>query len=292
MTTTSKPLTSAEFADQLLVGAKDMRDHPENYRGWKTGIAKLDNLIGGILKNRYYVIGGAQKSGKSATVITIAVNLNKQGVNVLYLSLEMDNFEIATRVFTNQSAFVTMEKFRDVNINNSDIYNLEQVANNVRKWHGFWDYGRSSINEIIKVIDECQVDVVIIDYFQLLETGTMKRQEALAKISRMLKLLTNRSDGKKRVTVILPSQLNRESIRSDAYDANAFLDTGSLERDCDVAMIIQDVKDDAGERVPNRRKIKVVASRVSDVGEVEVFFNGARSLVADFVPENTNRPRI
>ena len=277
-------INSKEFSDKLLEYANDLNKNPENYRGWRTGFPKLDILIGGILRRKFYVVGGKQKSGKSAFSATLAVNLNKQGVNVLYISLEMDNLEMAMRVFSNMAA-IDMTKFRDVDISIGDLFALENASKLVELWPGFWDYGSTKIKDVEKVINETQCNVVILDYFQLMEgIATEKRREGLEGLSRRLKGLTNRKD-KKQVTVIVPSQVNRASIRSGNMDANAFLDTGALERDCDVALMIMDVLDEDGEEISNKRKIKVVASRVSGVGEIEVYFNGARSLMADMIPE-------
>jgi replicative DNA helicase len=283
----TQALNSKQFADQFMEYVEDMRAHPELYKGWKSGIADLDAIMGGILRKRFYVVGGRQKGGKSALMVTVAIELNKQGVKVLYISLEMDNIEMATRVFSNQGS-VDMTKFRDVQINAGDIMSLRSVQTKIASFPGYWDYGTSGINDIVKIIDEVKPDVVIVDYFQLMDSEGSKRNEGLASLSRRLKKLTLRKAPAHPVTIIVPSQVNRASIRSEQMDANAFLDTGALERDCDVALMVTDVKDENGDVVSNKRKIKIVASRVSGVGEVEVYFNGARSLMADALPQETD----
>jgi len=279
------PLTSKQFVDNFMAYVEDLNEHPENYKGWKTGITDLDVLIGGVLPRKYYVVGGRQKGGKSALMVTFAISLNKQGCIVLYISLEMDNVEMGTRVFSNMGG-IDMTKFRDVTISKLDVMTLRETAKVVQEFPGFWDYGTSNINTIFKQVDMFKPDVLIVDYFQLLDSEG-RRNESLANLSRRLKKLTNRKDGH-RCTVIVPSQVNRASIRADLMDANAFLDTGALERDCDVALMVKDVKDEAGDFVSNQRKIAVVASRISNVGDVSVFFNGARSLMASIVPQQTD----
>jgi replicative DNA helicase len=276
-------INSKEFADQLVDYAEDVKENPEKYRGWSSGIPEFDRLVGGILKRKFYVYGGPQKGGKSASMTSLAVALNKQKVTTLVVSLEMDNLEMAMRVFANVTS-VDMTKFRDVKITDRDIVELKHSAENISLWPGFWDYGTSDLKDIEKLAQETKCEVLIIDYFQLLESKGSDRRQGLEEISRRLKRMTNPKD-KPGITVIVPSQVNRESIRSNRMDANAFLGTGALERDCDVAIMISSVFDDEGEEVSNKKKLRVVASRVSGVGEVEVYFNGARSLIAGAIPE-------
>lgn len=277
------PITSKQFSDDLIDFAIDLKENPEKYRGWRCGIPDLDRLIGGILKRKFYVLGGPQKGGKSATMTSFAISLNKQKAIVLYISLEMDNLEMGMRVFANVSS-VDMTKFRDLLIDDRDLVALKQSAEHIAKWEGFWDYGTANLKDIEKAVDETNCDVLIVDYFQLMESSGGDRRQGLEDISRRLKALTNRKN-KKPITVIVPSQVNRESIRGNRMDANAFLGTGALERDCDVAIMITSVYDEDGEEVSNKKKLRVVASRVSGTGEVEVYFNGARSLIAGAIPE-------
>ena len=68
------------------------------YKGLETGLKRFDKFINGIQKKSYYVIGGLQKSGKTAFVDKLFVlgpyeNNPSAKVNWIYFSLEVDLVE-------------------------------------------------------------------------------------------------------------------------------------------------------------------------------------------------------
>ncbi len=45
-----RAINSQQFAEQLVQRAIDMYEHPEQYKGWSSGVTDLDRKIGGILR--------------------------------------------------------------------------------------------------------------------------------------------------------------------------------------------------------------------------------------------------
>lgn len=63
-----------------------------------TGYLNLDFLLGGGLTDELYVFGAPTSSGKTAFLMSIAQNIAKAGVYVLYFSLEMSCKEHPPRI--------------------------------------------------------------------------------------------------------------------------------------------------------------------------------------------------
>jgi replicative DNA helicase len=115
-----------------------------DYIGIPTGFPKLDKIFtGGLRKNNLYVIAGRTGMGKSAMGLSKALNIAKNGEYVFYISLEMSNEILATRLLSSLSNIPTQKleygKFSDqeyqrlvqaqAELINLPIWTLDQVIN-------------------------------------------------------------------------------------------------------------------------------------------------------------------
>lgn len=262
------PLTSAELMDDFLAEQEKRHSDPDAYRGWHTGVADLDKVIGGLSKGWYFVVAGKRKSGKTAFLTTLRTNLGRQDVKYLSISLEEGNLQIAERQVSNVQD-VDRSLFRDVKLTQEDWGKVYEAAGEIREWQGLWDYGISRVDEIKKLAEELEVDVVLIDYIQLMSfPGNTNRTAEIAHISRSLKLMTLEG-----LTVVAAAQLN---------DDGDYLWSRDIGRDADVAIKLTKPLDPYGKPVDNRLNLDIADSRHSASDEFEVMFNGARSLVGSF----------
>jgi len=77
-----------------------------------TGIKSFDeSLSGGFSYNNVYVVGGAQKSGKSSLMVSIAQHQLKMGRRVCFINTELDNNELL-RMFTANSIGVEKDMLK------------------------------------------------------------------------------------------------------------------------------------------------------------------------------------
>lgn len=63
-----------------------------------TGLAKLDDSIGGLFDGDHIVLMGESSMGKTALAISIALRVARQGYGVFFASLEMQSYQIAYRL--------------------------------------------------------------------------------------------------------------------------------------------------------------------------------------------------
>lgn len=166
----------------------------------KTKIDGLDNLIGG-LRNKWLITTlGATKAGKTWFLIDMAVAAMLQGLNVLFISLEMGKEQIDERLdmsvgFMTSSPKGEAEILRamgDTYIKTLEtidtIYNVKKVIKNrerLKKISGgnlevvAFDRGRLNYHDINRILDELEekkgfyTNILIVDYL-----GIMKETEA------------------------------------------------------------------------------------------------------------------
>jgi len=99
--TTSKPILSSHLkgVTDAVTNINDMRmgDRPP---GIPSGIRQLDDLMGGFMPGRFYVVAGRPSMGKTTAVHNFAWAAQKAGHGVFFASLEMPGDEMATRLLS------------------------------------------------------------------------------------------------------------------------------------------------------------------------------------------------
>lgn len=286
MTSKLETLSTKELIKHWSAVQKDKQDHPDLYKLRSTGLKGLDHILGGGVEYGNMVIyGGEQKIGKSTLLQRTAESMGEQEEPFLYLSGEMTNTAMATRLVCSVSG-VDKNKVRRMELDASDWKKIKQAETKISKYNGWWSYGFSTIKHVQQIIDEIEKDtnvtirVILVDYIQLMEhPGYRQRNEELEALSHAFKRMTI-TTGSPRL-IFLAAQLNRQSIRNHVVDANSFLGTGALERDMDVGVIMTHAKDEAGNVLDNYRELIVVGSRETAVDKCRVRFNGSTSTIAD-----------
>ena len=288
------------YADELASEWMDYQmlryKHPEKFALKRTGLKQLDLILeGGIELGQYVLIGGAQKSGKSTMILKVAKAFGEQLVNSVIFSAEMTNMQLGTMLFSTISG-VERSKIRKLGLEIADWAKLESATGEIGRLTVAFDYGFSSVKDITKIIPEIEakikmpVHAVFGDYIHLMEDPDSRgsRQDEIASISRSLKrmALNSKFGGIEHdpIAVIFAAQLNREAVRGHLIQATSFLGSGQLEREMDIGFIIHEVEDEVSKRpLPNIRKITVVGSRETPVGECEVMYNGSTATLSDKV---------
>lgn len=281
-------LNSKQLGEKWLEYQRLRHNNPELFGLKSTGLKTLDEIIGGGIElGQLVYIGGAQKSGKTTLLLRIAKSFAMQKVRSIWFGAEMNNMQIGSMLFSNITK-IERTKIRSIKLESEDWPKLEKAATEIAKYPTFWNYGFSTIDNIDKIIDKIEeqiennIEAIFIDYIQLMEAPGIKggRAPELESISRALK---RRSISREKpMAIIAAAQLNRESIRAKIVDANAFLGTGAIERDMDIGVIITNAPDPTtGDAMPNARKVVVVGSRESAIGEKTIYYNGSTAMFED-----------
>lgn len=214
----------------------------------KTLIKPVDEMVGGFNPSQLITILGAAKFGKTWFLIEMAVAALIQGLNVLFVSLEMSKYQIDIR-FDQAIGFLGTRPDEIVEVMNykkgewtkikatiDTVYDLEIVEKSrkaLAKMGGKLEISDqtgarmnySNLDNLILEIEETKgiiFDVIIIDY--LGEMGpTLKEQKKKERISENCSGLKNIAK-ERNVIVITAQQGNRQAFRSKVFHSDLIAD--------------------------------------------------------------------
>lgn len=224
---------------QALASDKDA------FTGLKTGLDGLDEILNGLHRSDLVLIAARPAMGKTSLAMNIVENIAtlRGGVCAVF-SLEMPKIQIAQRMMCS-IAGVSLSDALKGNLTMEDWQKIWKSNAELAKARIFVD--DSSMNTPYDILSKCRrlkakegkLDVVMIDYIQLMSTGgkaTDNRQQEISEISRNLKILARELD----VPVVALSQLSRavESRTSHKPQLSDLRESGAIEQDADIVIFI------------------------------------------------------
>jgi replicative DNA helicase len=238
--TASKDLVLQSF--ERLTAASDAGSE---ITGLPTGFVDLDRLTGGLRNANLIVVAARPSMGKTALALCMAehVALHEKGT-VAVFSLEMSGEELVQRML-GSAAMVDMTRMRSGRLAPEDWPRVTRAADQIAQAKLFIDDSEGiTLGEMRTKARRLKsregLDLVIVDYIQLMESRTGRRDEnrvqELSTISRGLKMLARDLD----VPLICISQLNRSpDSRPDKRPMLSDLrESGAIEQDADLVMLI------------------------------------------------------
>lgn len=210
---------------------------------------KLDDVLdGGLWASRLYVIGGRPGGGKSLAGGNLAAYAAAGGHPSLIFTAEMPDLEFVGRLVAD-GANITLSEINRRDLGSVSWQRYHEYATRARSWP-LWIVDRPDLTvDRIRAIARQHkrrhgLDVVAIDYLQLLKpTSRVPRQEQVAEISRGCKLLSRELD----VAVLLLAQLNRDAGRGAEPQMEDLRESGAIEQDADVIILLDRKKETQGE---------------------------------------------
>lgn len=211
--------------------------------GLPTGISDLDRFMGGLQKSDLIILAGRPGMGKSALAANIAFNYSKSGGPVGVFSLEMSGEQVATRINAEQAG-IPSSRIRRGEINESEFSRLAEAAQRISGIPLHIDQtGGLSLAQVTsrarRLKREQGLDLLIVDYIQLMGGGARYRGQRVQEISEItmgLKALAKELE----IPVLALSQLNRqlESRDDKRPQLSDLKESGSIEQDADVVMFV------------------------------------------------------
>lgn len=222
------------------------RENTDGVSGIPTGLKELDRVTSGWQRSDMIVIAARPAMGKTAFVLSIARNIAVDyNMGVVVFSLEMSSVQLVKRLISSE-AQMDAEKLRKGNI---EDYELQQIYSRIGRLNKAPLYIDDTPGiSIFELRAKCRrlkqkhnIEVVIIDYLQLMTGGTNKgqgnREQEISHISRSIKEIAKELN----IPVIVLSQLNR-SVEARGGDKKPVLsdlrESGAIEQDADIVSFI------------------------------------------------------
>ncbi len=241
-----------------------------------TGLIDLDRILGGLYPAEYYLLAARPSMGKTSLALNIALYAaRQQGKKVAIFSLEMSDQQLVQRLVASESG-VDSHKIRLGTLNTTEMADVRAAGNSLRDLPiRIDDTGGISILELRararRIKAESGLDLLVIDYLQLMRGDGENQNILVSNISKGLKAIAMELD----IPVLVLSQLNREpEKRQNKRPILADLrDSGSLEQDADtVIFIYRDEVYNEETDLPNVAELIIRKHRLGPIGQAEVYF--------------------
>jgi replicative DNA helicase len=252
-------------------------------RGLATGFIDIDSKLGGLQKSDLIILAARPSMGKTSLALDI---MRHVGVNlkipVGIFSLEMSKDQLVDRLLSSQSG-VDSWQIKTGNLKDEDFEKLGEAMGRLSEAPIYIDDAAgSNIMEVRTKARRLQaehgVGLIVIDYLQLMSGhNTDNRVQEVSEISRSLKILARELN----VPVLALSQLSRslENRPDKIPQLSDLRESGSIEQDADVVMFIyrEDMYKGKESKRPNVAEIHIKKHRNGATGQVDLFFDGART---------------
>jgi KaiC/GvpD/RAD55 family RecA-like ATPase len=263
--------TLQKLREQPSTGEASASFDPFSQEVIPTGLEDLDRIMGGGFQRSDLIIVGAPPSaGKTSLILNIVLNTAvKYARSVGIFSLEMSKKRLLQRLLA-LDAHINQQILQTGKLENEDwervVYALGALSD-AKIW--IIDSVDITIIELLrqaqKLVNECKVDLIIVDYVNLMQTEVNQNYD----ISRLLKVMARQLD----IPVIAIVQMPRLlATRRSKVPQLSDMDI-SFEKDADIVMFIyrDDVYNPESER-KNMVDIIVAKHRNGPVGEISLYF--------------------
>lgn len=297
-----KEAASISEAAARYIEDLDSRYHGEVlHPGIKTGLAELDALLnGGLRRGTLTTLGARPGMGKSALAGTIACNASTDdaGDVVLFLSQEMPESEVTERALAvwgsvpvTALSVGTAPALRDEHWPN--ITRAVQVAAEARL-HIDDEPNLTLLDVVAKARATKRrhgLDLLIVDYLQLMAGTEDSRNAQLQTITQGLKVLAKSLD----IAILALSQFSRDiEKRTDKRPKKSdFKDAGSIEQDSDILLgLYREEEDDPDTAWKGMGELFVMKHRRGRKGRICLTYQGEYVRFRDYtgVPPAEDRP--
>ena len=233
----------------------------DQYKGIPTGIHELDETITGLNRTDFILLGARPGMGKTSFALNIARHAAvKAEKTVAVFSLEMGKEQLCSRLLSTE-ALVGGTKLRTGKLDENEWVRLIEAGDILSKTKIYLDDTPSiTVPEIKAKLRRLKdVDLVIIDYLQLMSSANRKnegnRVQEISEITRGLKVMAKELN----IPVLALSQLARDSEKRAGNHRpmlSDLRDSGSIEQDADIVLFLYREDYYSNEKGPNEESDK------------------------------------
>jgi len=285
-----EPRAIGELLTGVLDALQTRVDRGGAVSGLATGFSDLDDKTSGLQGGDLIIIAGRPSMGKTTLAINIAENVSVAGGVSLVVSLEMSAAQLAERSVS-RFGEIDSRRMRNGKLSQDDYTKLTGALGRLQDQRLVIadDPSLASVARVRLAARKVRqrmgsLDLIVIDYLQLMRGEGNNRNEELGGITRALKLVAREMG----CPIILLSQLSRKvEERTDKRPIMSDLrESGAIEQDADV--ILMAYRDDyynPDSPMKGLAEILIRKQRMGPLGEVTLVFQGQYSRFLDADPQ-------
>lgn len=234
--------SSLELTRERIKQLMDRKDH-RGITGIPTGLSKLDRITGGWQPTDLIVVAARPGMGKTAFIISAAINSAMAGIPTAIFSLEMGSMQLIDRALS-AAAEIENTKITKNYLSEQDWTRLGQVSQQIGSIPLYVD-DTPAINimefraRARRLVHEKKVQAIYLDYIQLMhgDSDSNNRDQEIGSITRGLKRVAKELG----IPIIALSQLSR-AVETRGGDKRPQLsdlrESGSIEQDADLVAFL------------------------------------------------------
>ncbi len=240
-----------EALDQTIEMATLAMKSDQGIVGVPTGLADLDEKLGGLHKSDLVILAGRPGMGKTALATNIAYHAaqnllsRQEKSSIAFFSLEMSSEQLSTRILSEQ-ARIKSDDIRRGKVTETEINRYIETSRNIYNLPLYIDETPAITistlsNRARRIKRLFGLSLIVVDYIQLMRAPSSNnrgdnRVQEVSEITQGLKALAKEL----KVPVLALSQLSRAvESRDDKKPLLSDLrESGSIEQDADVVMFV------------------------------------------------------
>lgn len=220
------------------------RNRKDGLSGVPSGFTAVDRITSGWQRTDLVIVAARPSMGKTAYVLSMARNMAVEHNRATAIfSLEMSSVQLVNRLIAAETELGN-DKLKTGRLENYEWEHLNRKISSLEKAPIFID--DTPALSIFEFRAKCRrlkmqhdIQVVIVDYLQLMTAGTDgrgSREQEVSSISRSLKAIAKELD----IPILALSQLNRsvESREGKRPQLSDLRESGAIEQDADIVMFI------------------------------------------------------
>ena len=261
--------------------------------GLPTGFKALDGLLGGFQKSDLIVFAGRPGMGKTSWLLTVALSIARRGARVALFTMEMGVEQMVQRLISMETG-IKIQQLRTANISAREHTRFTEAIGRISNLPLFID-DTPSITPVEmrtkcrRLQHEYGLDVVMVDYMQLMSAGRAyenNRVQEISYISRALKELARELN----ITMLSTAQLSRavEQRQDKRPQLSDLRESGSIEQDADAVMFLyrDEVYNPETTEFPNQADVLLSKHRHGPTGVIQLYFEKS---ITKFMDVNMQR---
>lgn len=198
-----------------------------------TGLSNVDALIGGFFGGELTVIGARPSVGKSAFGANIALQAAKKGFKVAVVSREMTDVQFGQRMISHETLIDGM-KLRRADLDDEDWCSIAEALSPLANLPIQFMFTVRTVEDLRRecqrMVEKGELDMLIVDYLQLMHTAKNIKEEHLrvGYISKALKDMATDFN----IPIIALAQVNRDTD-GQMPTLKSLKASGDIEQDAD-----------------------------------------------------------
>ena len=268
---------------QVLQQISELAENKGKMRGIPTGYKEFDAITNGLQKSDLILLAARKKKKKTSFAMNIAVNAAvNEGKKVAIFDLEMSREQLMQRALSSLARV--------------DLSHVLRGTMDSEEWKRMWTAEKklaqsgiyvddSSMITPFEIISKCRklkmtegLDLIVIDYLQLMTMGRSNRESRTQEVSdltRTLKIAAKELN----VPILVLSQLSRAvEVRDDHRPVLSDLrESGSIEQDADIVLFLYNPErynDVTTEDEPGTVYLMIAKHRNGSIGDVKLRWVG------------------